>query len=120
MYHSHLSVSRPVSLFVGGVRWCAVAGMAAAMNVVEPCSTGLGGDAFALYYEAASQQVHCLMGNGKHRQAGSNTGRDRCWSSSSRRMRRSMSLCAAAVLLASVQVTYAPSHCTCLSRRLCV
>jgi gamma-glutamyltranspeptidase/glutathione hydrolase len=38
--------------------------MAAAMNVVEPCSTGLGGDAFALYYEASSQQVHCLMGNG--------------------------------------------------------
>jgi gamma-glutamyltranspeptidase / glutathione hydrolase len=38
--------------------------MAAAMNVVEPCSTGLGGDAFALYYEASSKQVHCLMGNG--------------------------------------------------------
>ena len=38
--------------------------MAAAMNVVEPCSTGLGGDAFALYYEASSQRVHCLMGNG--------------------------------------------------------
>jgi gamma-glutamyltranspeptidase/glutathione hydrolase len=46
--------------------------MAAAMNVVEPCSTGLGGDAFALYYEAATQQVHCLMGNGESGRAASN------------------------------------------------
>jgi gamma-glutamyltranspeptidase / glutathione hydrolase len=70
--HAAVATSQPLASAVGydllrsGANAADVAvAVAAALAVLEPCSTGLGGDAFCLYYSSDSRVVSCLNGSGR-------------------------------------------------------